>query len=229
VAGQHRVARQADHVVHPDRLQPIQQRGTAQAAVEADQEACPGERPAQPRDRADQHAAEALSGRGAQPQQISGTDRVLKARERGLRGQAVAGDRIAIEQQLVDRIVREARRVVGIGVAAGQAEDALPHQVLHRVHDLARLARIGQTGGHPSRQAQPLIDGLQQDRAPIRTAVCLVEPGDHRPLAEEWEQDRLCGRIRTHRHASEVGICYPQQHLYHSGGVVVSTFMNYPG
>ena len=55
--------------------------------------------------------------------------RVLEPGQGRLRGQGPARDRIAVEQQLVDRIVGQPGGVVAVGVATGEPEDALPHQL----------------------------------------------------------------------------------------------------
>lgn len=54
----------------------------------------------------------ALGQRVAQAVQIPGAQRILKARDRRLRGQALAVDGIATQQQLPDRIVRQAIGVI---------------------------------------------------------------------------------------------------------------------
>ena len=76
--------------------------------------------------------------------QLGPTHGVLEARDRRLRGQRGAVDRIAVEQQLLDRIVRQPVAVVGIRVAARDAEDALRHELVHGVGDAARGAAVSQ-------------------------------------------------------------------------------------
>ena len=58
---------------------------------------------------------------------------VLEAREGRLRGEATAVEGIAIEEQLVDRIVGQRVGIVGIGVAAREAVHALGQQIVHAV------------------------------------------------------------------------------------------------
>ncbi len=77
---------------------------------------------------------------------------VLKPRDRRLRRQRRALDRIAIAQQLLDRIIGQTIRVVRIGIAARDPKDALRHEVVHRVRNLLGGATVGeaprQRGGH---------------------------------------------------------------------------------
>ena len=56
-------------------------------------------------------------------------DGVLEAGESRLRGQRWPGQRVALEQELVDWVLSEPGRVVAVGVAAGDPVDALPHQL----------------------------------------------------------------------------------------------------
>ena len=61
--------------------------------------------------------------------QLPGTHVVLEAREGRLRRQRGAGKWVAVEEQVVDRIVDHAPRVVAVGVAAGDTKDALAEQL----------------------------------------------------------------------------------------------------
>ena len=79
---------------------------------------------------------------------------VLEPGERRLGGQVGTGERIALEQQLVHRILGQARGVVAVGVAAGDPVDALPHQLDQRVVDLAGLPRIAQAA-RPAARSPP--------------------------------------------------------------------------
>ena len=103
--------------------------------------------------------------RVAQPDQIAPADGVLEAREGRLRAERRPGQRLAVEHQLVQRVVGEPGGVVAIEIARGQAKDPLPDQVQQRVRDLARLPRIRQARGHGLRQPQPLVHGLEQHQA----------------------------------------------------------------
>ena len=56
-------------------------------------------------------------------------DRVLEPRQRRLRRQALARNRVSVEQQLVDGVVGETVGIIAVGMAAGDAKDALADQV----------------------------------------------------------------------------------------------------
>ena len=88
-------------------------------------------------------------------------DRVLEAREGGLRPQRGAGEGIPLEQKFVDGVLSQPRGVVAVGVPARDAEDALPHQLDQLVLDLGRLASVDQARGQPLGQLQPLVDRLE--------------------------------------------------------------------
>ena len=118
-----------------------------------------------------------LEQRLAQRQQLAARDVVLEPRQRRLRGQCVAGDGIAAEQQLVDRIVGEPRGVVGVLVAERQAVDALAEQIRQAVTHLAGLALIDERRGESRDQAEASIGGLEQHRAAVRAGVGDVEGG----------------------------------------------------
>ena len=61
----------------------------------------------------------------AQTVQFSRPEGVFKARQGWLRSQIAACNRIAVEQRLVNGVGRQAGRVVGIRIAAGNREHAL--------------------------------------------------------------------------------------------------------
>lgn len=105
---------------------------------------------------------------------------VLEPRQRRLRTQGRAVERIALEQQLVDRVVGQPRGVVAVGVATGQPEDALPQQIPERVRHLAGLATVAKGAGQAPGQAEPIVDRLEQHGAAVGTGLGLVEPDDDR-------------------------------------------------
>ena len=73
--------------------------------------------------------------------------RVLEARDRRLRRQAAAVDRIAPQQQFVDRIVGEPVGIIAVGMAARDREDPLREQIADAVRHARRSARIGRREG----------------------------------------------------------------------------------
>ena len=117
---------------------------------------------------------------------------ILEARDRRLRRQALAADRIAIEQQLVDRIVGQRVGIVGIGMPAGDPEDALGQQIAQRMVHARRCPPVGQAGGQPVEQPESPVRRLEQDGAAVRAAVRLVEGHLERPIAEVGKEDSLC-------------------------------------
>ena len=86
---------------------------------------------------------------------------VFKPRDRRLRGERVARDRVPPEQQLVNGVVREAVSIVAIGMAARDAEDPLPEQVPERVPDLPGLTVVDQAVGEPLDQPVLLLRRFQ--------------------------------------------------------------------
>src|SRR3989441_8996219 len=72
---------------------------------------------------------------------ISRPDGVLEPRERRLRSQGRPGEGIALEQELVDRIVGQPGSVVAVGVAAGEAKEPLPRSEEH-TSELQSLAYL---------------------------------------------------------------------------------------
>ena len=172
------------------------------------------------------HAAQHAAQRRA-------TDRVLEPRQRGLRAQGRASQRVAVQGQLVQRIVGQPRGVVAIGVAQRQPEHALPHQVQDGVLDLPRLSPIAQAArqrrGHP----EPGIQRLEQEQPPVGAGVRLVEGHGHR-LEEGLV---LEGQLRytdcSHRASSRVCDEASRHRSYRTlqrlGGSSVSSFVNNPG
>jgi len=157
---------------------------------------------------------------------------VLEARQRRLRAQSWAIERIALEQQLVDRVVGQLGRVVAVGVAACQAEHALTDQVAEPMGDLAELPTVADGAGRPHRQAQPVVYRLHQHGAAVGTGV-LIEAG-HDRLGNPVDPK---GAVRYtgcgHRASSFVCLEAPRHRFYSTGewlgGPSLSSFANNPG
>ena len=78
------------------------------------------------------------------------------------------GDR---QRGILDRVVGHTVCLVRIGIPARDPEDPLPEDVRPRVrHPRARPA-IVQHARQRRRQAQRVVSGFEQDRAPIRAGV----------------------------------------------------------
>jgi hypothetical protein len=123
---------------------------------------------------------DSVGHRGSEPIQVRSAHGVLEPRQRGLRPQGGAVERIALEQHLVDRVVDQPGGIVAVGVATGQPEDTLPHQIPERVRDLAGLAPIANGAGQAPGQPELIVGQLQQQGAAVGAGVGLVEPGDDR-------------------------------------------------
>src|SRR5271157_617775 len=76
------------------------------------------------------------------------SDGVLKTRQRRLRSQIAARARIAVQQQLVNRIGGQASRIVGVRIAARDREHTLRQKFLQGMIDLARLPLVSQAVRH---------------------------------------------------------------------------------
>ena len=120
---------------------------------------------------------------------------VLKSRDRRLRRQRQALDRIAIEQQLLDRIVGQPVRVVGVGIPARDPEDTLRHELVHGVRDLGRGPAVGETRGQGRGQAESGVRRFQQNRAAIRARMGLIERRHQGPVEQIRKQHSLWYRF----------------------------------
>ena len=140
---------------------------------------------------------------------------VLKTRQRRLRSERGALQRITIKQRLVNRIAAQPRCVVTVGVAAGNREYSLPNQIMQRVRDLARLAFIVETRGDAFGQLQPLIARLEQHRAAVRAAVRLIELRHQRLLEQLRKHDTLsCGTFSHAKVSWLVHYALSQERMY---------------
>ena len=131
--------------------------------------------------------------------------RVLEARDRRLRRQAAAVDRIAPQQQFVDRIVGESVGIIAVGMATRDREDALREQIADAVRHARRRARIGDRRGEGRQQAEPSVGRFEQDRAAVRTRVRLIKGRDQGPIGQVGKQNSLCYRRLVQRNRLRVG------------------------
>ena len=132
-------------------------------------------------------------------------DVVFKPRDRRLRREGVARHRVTTEQQLVNGVVGEAVGIVGIGMAARDAEDPLGEQVPQRVPDLPGLPVINQTPGDPIDHVVARLRRLEQDGAAIGARVRLIERGDEGFIKQVRKEHSLWYRVVLHASASVVG------------------------
>lgn len=158
---------------------------------------------------------------------------VLEPRERRVRGQRGTHDGIAVEEQLVQRIVGYARGIVAIGVATGDPKDTLTEQLEALVLDLAGLPEIDEAGRHPLGQLELGIEAFEQDGAAVRARIGHVERGDNR-LAFRLESERELGYTGCGHRASSRECLEARRHRFYStcerlGGSSLSSFVNFPG
>src|SRR2546425_12525729 len=164
---------------------------------------------------------------------ISRPDGVLEPRERRLRSQGRPGEGIALEQELVDRIVGQPGSVVAVGVAAGEAKEPLPEQFERLMPNLARLAVVLETRCQPLGQTELGLDPLEQERPTIGARVRRVEGGDQR-LAFRLEFERDLRYTGCGHRASSFECLEARRHRFYStcerlGGSPLSSFVNNPG
>ena len=99
---------------------------------------------------------------------------------------------IAIHQQLVDRIVGQPRSVVAVGVATGDAEHALAHQLQELMPHLARLPGIAQGVGQSRRQTERGVDRLEEDGAAIIATAWATSKRASTGLEFCWNRKVVC-------------------------------------
>ena len=134
---------------------------------------------------------------------------VLEARDRRLRRQARADDRIAAEQQFMHRIVGQPIGIIRIGIAAGQSKDSLGQQILDGVPYFARLSIVDQAPREAVDQIVLALGGFQQDGPAVGTRVRLIEPGDEGTIEEVRKENSLWYRLgrQSQRLRCEESLC----------------------
>ncbi len=130
---------------------------------------------------------------------------VLETRDRRLRGQATALDRIAPQQQFVDRIVGEPVSVIAVGMATRDREHPLRDQIADAVRHARRRARIGHRHREGRQQTEASIGRFEQDRAAVRTRVGLIKGRDQGTIDQVGKQNSLCYRRLVQRNRLRVG------------------------
>ena len=120
-----------------------------------------------------------------------------------MRRQRRAGERIAIQHELVAGVVPQARGVVGVLVPAGDGEDALPQHVVQAVLHAIGGASLGERARQRSRQTQSLIHRAEQHRAGVAAAVGLIEPSHKRLREQGIEPNRVGYASIVHKKASD--------------------------
>ena len=101
---------------------------------------------------------------------------------------AFAGQRFAVGPQHRAQLPRQHRKrrvlaqlvvIVQVFIAQRQAEDALPHQGLDLMLDIARVAPIDEAVGEATHQCEAPVDLPQQQRARVRGDAPAIETGHH--------------------------------------------------
>jgi len=111
-------------------------------------------------------------------QQVTRLRHVLESRERRLGCETQSGNRIATEQQFLDRIVRKSIGIVAVGVATGDQVDSLAQEIDDRMRDPSSLARVDEMTHHRLGQSKRFVGGAKQDRPSIRARMRLIKGGD---------------------------------------------------
>lgn len=89
---------------------------------------------------------------------------------------AARGQPVAPIQHHLSRVLRQACRIVVVGIAADHPEQPLLDQVHNRMLNFVpSLAIVTDVGAQLIRQAQSLVARFQQNRSVVGTAVPLVE------------------------------------------------------
>jgi hypothetical protein len=148
--------------------------------------------------------------------QRSRRHRVFEARHGRLRREPPAGDRIAVEQQLLDRIVRQPVGVIGIGIAARDPKDPLRQHVGPRVGHARRRPWVGQRRRQRRDHADRPLRRLEQNRAAIGAGVRLVEGGRQRLVEEIRKENSLWYRGVVQQRRLRVAKWPSASPLYHS-------------
>ena len=94
--------------------------------------------------------------------------------------------------------------VVQVFVAQCQAEDALSHQGLNLMLDIARVAPIDEAVGEATHQTDAPVDLSQQQRASVRGDVPAVETGHHRTPLDRFKFEQLRRTLCLHRGAPRI-------------------------
>ena len=138
--------------------------------------------------------------RGPSRYSARGPALVLKPRHGRLRGQRLAVHGMPIEQQLLDRIVGEPIAIVRIGMATGETEDSLRHQILAACARTSPGCRVvDEAAGQADESARSARPPPEQHRAAIRARMGLVERRDEGLGDEIGKENSLCYRVVVQR------------------------------
>jgi hypothetical protein len=77
--------------------------------------------------------------------------------------------------------------IVGIGITAGDSEDACTQDVGQRMGDLRRVTVVGDDRGQPVGEAKLLFGTRQQDHPAIGTDQAAIERGGDFFAVHRWQ------------------------------------------
>ncbi len=130
----------------------------------------------------------------------------------------------------MNRIVGKSRRIVAVGVAAGNRKHPLTNQIVQRVRYLPNLALIAKASGDALGQSQPCIARFQQHCAAIGAAVRLIKLRHQRLVEQIRKQYTLCCAIVSHARASSMVLTLSDNSACTIGrGLCTFNFVNNPG
>ena len=125
----------------------------------------------------------------------------------------------------MDGVVGEVLGIVAVGMAAGDAEDALADQVRERVPNLLRRALVAQAPGERLDQPVHALGRLEQDRPAVGACLLLVELGEQWLVEQIREQNSLWYSVGRHAGASVVAKMPVNTAFLPYGGSCVSTWI----
>ena len=125
----------------------------------------------------------------------------------------------------MDGVVGEVLGIVAVGMAAGDAEDALADQVRERVPNFLRRALVAQAPGERLDQPVHALGRLEQNRPAVGACLLLVELGDQQLVEQIREQNSLWHSVGRHAGASVVAKMPVNTAFLPYGGSCVSTWI----
>ena len=118
-----------------------------------------------------------IDERPGQPHQFTRRRRILPAAHGRLARQTMDAAGQLTERQLEPRIMAQRIEIVGILIAAGDRQHASAQDVAEVVDDAALVARVGNAGGKPFREAELSFRLRQQQHATIGCQPPAIEGG----------------------------------------------------
>lgn len=101
----------------------------------------------------------------------------------------VSGFRQAATGHFERGVPAQVVQIVGIGVAAGDGQDAGTQDIRHRMGDPQRVAMVGHQGGQRLHQADPLVETRKQQNTTIRTDHAAIKGRGDFLAAKTWQSE----------------------------------------